>query len=132
MRIIHNFAFTVLNMKEKQLIHLLDREPTVLTGQVLRLRELQSDSTYSYLRLVSKLVHCNSSFQIYTYTFIGIFNTANVNVSKLWHNLSLEWRKYNSLRSLSYMTTSLLICVLLENSFSEFYRSVRCEHWKKL
>lgn len=83
MRIIHNFAFTVLNMKEKQLIHLLDREPTVLTGQVLRLRELQSDSTYSYLRLVSKLVHCNSSFQIYAYTFIGIFNTANVNVSKL-------------------------------------------------
>ena len=83
MRIIHNFAFTVLNMKEKQLIHLLDREPTVLTGQVLRLRELQSDSTYSYLRLVPKLVHCNSSFQIYTYTFIGIFNTANVNVSKL-------------------------------------------------
>lgn len=75
-------------MKEKQLIHLLDREPTVLTGQVLRLRELQSDSTYSYLRLVSKLVHCNSSFQIYTYTFIGIFNTANVNVSKVtstWH-----------------------------------------------
>ena len=32
MRIIHNLAFTVLNMKEKQLIHLLDREPTVLTG----------------------------------------------------------------------------------------------------
>ena len=32
MRIIHNFAFTVLYMKEKQLIHLLDREPTVLTG----------------------------------------------------------------------------------------------------
>lgn len=32
MRIIHNFAFTVLNMKEKRLIHLLDREPTVLTG----------------------------------------------------------------------------------------------------
>ena len=32
MRIIHNFAFTVLNMKEQQLIHLLDREPTVLTG----------------------------------------------------------------------------------------------------
>ena len=32
MRIIHNFVFTVLNMKEKQLIHLLGREPTILTG----------------------------------------------------------------------------------------------------
>ena len=87
-------------MKEKQLIHLLDREPTVLTGQVLRLRELQSDSTYSYLRLVSKLVHCNSSFQIYTYTFIGIFNTANVNVSKVNSNETGADKKVGSILNL--------------------------------
>ena len=53
-------------MKEKQLIHLLDREPTVLTGQVLRLRELQSDSTYTSVK-VSSLQLFLSNIHLYFY-----------------------------------------------------------------